>query len=677
MAFQRITLRPGINTEASPTLNSGGWSFGNLIRFFQGMLQKIGGWLHFSSTATIGVARGLHAFEDLNGIQYLAVGSTQRLQLYTNGSVVDITPVRKTSNIASAFSTTNTSKSVKITDTAHGALVGDWINIYIPVSIGGIILLGYYLVQTVVDANNYTINVASAATSTVTLGGAVPEFTTTNLSNSVQVTLNNHGYSIGNVFTVQIGLTLATLTISGSYLVNTVIDANNFTILNAGTANANSSAFENSGNARIYYLLPSGNTSDMVSQGYGTGYYGTGYYGQSAGGTYIVPLRNWFLDNFGQDLVAVPTNGTLYEWVPPVAAGNFATAVNNAPLYAAGMFVAMPQAQVIMLGAETGGTQDPLLIRWCDAGNITVWTAAVSNQAGSYRLSKGSKIVGGIQGTQVSEIWTDTDFWTMTYTGYPFVYSFTVAGEGCGLISPKGMNILGGVTYWMSLKNFFLYNSSSGVTAIPCMVWDQVFPRLDTSNLDKIFAAPNSLFSEISWFFPSTDASNPTAGEIDSYVKYNPSENLWDYGSLVRFAWIDESIFGNPLAVDGNNLIQQHEIGYDADGSAMSNVYAQSGYVDIADGEIFIFVDWLVPDFVWKTTQPTTQPRVTITIYTLYTPGDVNPSTFGPYTVTPSTPYISFRTRARQMAVRIDCETIDTFFRVGAVRYRGSRSGRV
>jgi hypothetical protein len=151
---------------------------------------------------------------------------------------------------------------------------------------------------------------------------------------------------------------------------------------------------------------------------------------------------------------------------------------------------------------------------------------------------------------------------------------------------------------------------------------------------------------------------------------------LWDYGLLTRFSWIDQSIFGSPIGVDGNNLIQQHEMGYDADGVAMADVFAQTGYVDISDGSVFIFVDWLIPDFLWKTINPTTQPRVTITVYTLYYPGDVTPSTVGPFTVTPQTPYISFRTRARQMAIRVECDTIDTFFRIGKIRYRGAPAGR-
>lgn len=676
MGLSTIQVRPGINTQLTVTSNTGGWSSSNLIRFRQGLLEKYAGWEHFSTTPTIGVARGLHAWADLLSNDYLAVGTNERLQLYSAGQIYDITPIRKTSNVSDAFSTTMNTPTVKITDNSHGAAEGDWINVVIYYSVGGLLLQGYYQVASVIDANDYTIIAPANATATVTDGGAVPEFTTIGSSATVTVTLDNHDFAIGNIFDVQVSTTIAGLTLDGSYIVNNVVNANQFTFQVAGSASTSANVFENGGDAQIMYLLPSGNVSDVVLQGYGVGGYGLGAYGGSSGGYYVSPLRNWFLDNFGQNLVAVPSQGALYQWVPPAAFGNVAVQVTQAPSTSNGMFVAMPQEQVMLLGTETGDTQDPMLIAWCDAGNILAWTATATNQAGTYRLSRGSKIMGGLQGPQFGLIWTDLDIWVQNYIAYPLVYGFNIVGEQCGLISPKGANLMNGTAYWMSLKGFFEYNPSNGVLPIPCTIWDWIFDRLDTNNLDKIFTAPNSLFNEMAFFFPSTDSTNPTAGEIDSYGKLNIAEGLWDYGLLTRFSWIDQSILGTPIGVDGNNLIQQHEMGYDADGVAMEDVFAQTGYVEISDGTVFIFVDWLIPDFLWKTIQPTTQPRVNITVYTLYYPGDVNPATYGPFTITPQTPYISFRARARYMAIRFECDTLDTFFRIGSVKYRSAPAGR-
>ena len=67
----------------------------------------------------------------------------------------------------------------------------------------------------------------------------------------------------------------------------------------------------------------------------------------------------------------------------------------------------MPQRQIVAWGSSFTGIQDPLLIRWCDVNDYTTWVATITNQAGSYRVPKGSKIVGCIQGPQQGCICTD------------------------------------------------------------------------------------------------------------------------------------------------------------------------------------------------------------------------------------------------------------------------------
>lgn len=670
MPFEKIILHPGVDVQKTKTLNNGSWSLSNLIRWREGLLEKMGGWRHLSATAIPGVVRGLHAFQDLSSIDYLAAGSNSRLQLYSAGTITDITPIRATHNVTVAFSTTSSSAVVNVKDTANGASAGDWVNIIVPVSVGGIIIQGFYLINTIVDADNYTIT-AGVATGTITNGGAVPLFTTVNTSNIVTVTLNNHGYVLGNAFTVQVSTTVGGLTILGVYIVNTIIDANNFTILTVSTASSSTSGSENSGNARLQYLLSSGPSTDTTIAGWGGGGWGLGTWGIGTTSTLAVtPLRNWFLDNFGQNLVAIYTNGPLYQWIPPIADGNVATIVSNAPTISVGMFVAMPQAQVVLLGTAVSGTQDPLLIRWSDNGDYTssgAWTASSTNQAGSYRLSKGSRIVGGVQAPNAGVIWTDTDAWLMQYIQQPFIYGFNIIGTGCGLLSPKGFTLLAGVVYWLSLKGIFAYDIGGSVRPVLCPVWDKIFGDLDIVNSDKAFAASNSLFNEAMYFYPSLSGATT---EIDSYVKHNVFENLWDYGNLVRTAWIDESVFGNPIAVDGNSILQQHEIGTDNDGSPIDSL-AQSGYIDIASGEMFIMINWLIPDFLLQGTSPS----VTITLYAIDFPGDT-PRTYGPFTVTSTTQYINVRARARQMAIKIENNTLGTYWRIGAIRYRGAPAGR-
>ena len=335
------------------------------------------------------------------------------------------------------------------------------------------------------------------------------------------------------------------------------------------------------------------------------------------------------------------------------------------------MFVAMPQAQIIAFGSEVilgGGQQDPLLIRFSDAGSYTSWTASATNQAGSFHLGgSGTKIVGGYQSPQTTLIWTNNDLWSMLYVGYPFVYSFTIIASQCGLIAPHAFATLGRTTLWMSTNSFFTF-SDSGVTPIECPLWDDIFLNLNQNYTDKIFLGASQSTNEIWIFFPSLNST----GECDSYVKINLLENLWDPGSLNRSAWLAENAFGTPLGAEWTTLlIQQHEIGYDANGQAMSGVYAETGYADIGDGEQIMYVDEFIQDMKWFGSEG----AAFITLYGVNYPGD-SPIEKGPYGMDNTSKYIRPELRARQIALRFDWATRKGFSaRLGTPRARVAPAG--
>jgi hypothetical protein len=667
MAVSKITLSPGIATDPTPTLNATGWSAANLIRWQdETFLQPIGGWQKFNPSAVTGTARQMHAWQDLDANDYLAVGTEQRLQLFAAGTLNDITPIRATTNFGSGITTTASSTSVQVTDTGNGAAVGDWINMVVPIAIGGIVLSGYYQVATIIDSDNYTITAASAAASSVSLGGASPKFDTTNTSSTVTVTLANHGYGVGATFTVLVSTSVGGLTISGDYIVNTVPSSSTFTITAAGMATSTTNAYENSDQARVQYLLATGNVSTTTTTGWGAGSWGSGSWGVSSGAAATDPLRIWSLDNFGQNLQAVPTGGALYQWVPPVSNGNVAAVIGTAPTMNNGMFVSMPAEIVVCWGSESSGTHDPLLIRWSDAGDNTDWTASATNQAGSYRLSRGSKIVGAFQGPQSAYIWTDTDLWVMNYVQTPYIFSFSIIGQTCGLIAQNAFTVLNQNIYWMSQKNFFMLGPS-GVQPLVTPVWDDVFgPNGVASDYsDKSFAAGDTPFNEVFFYFAAGDDTEP-----GNYVKLNALGNLWDEGELVRTAWIDQGIFGMPIGVDGSGYLQQHETGVSDNGSPITGIYARSGYADVSDGTIYISIQQIIPDFKWLTADAS----LTLTFYGQNFPGDT-PTTYGPYTVTASTSYITVRIRKRQIAIRVDFDG-ESLVRLGAIRYLSTPAGR-
>ena len=138
----------------------------------------------------------------------------------------------------------------------------------------------------------------------------------------------------------------------------------------------------------------------------------------------------------------------------------------SAPQINEGIFVAMPQAQVIAFGSEEtigGGAQDPLLVRWSDVADQYNFISTVTNEAGDFRLSRGSKCVGGIQAPTTTLIWSDVDLWSMAYVGVgdnDSIYAFTIIASGCGLIGMNARCVLGATTFWMGQQTFWIFNAN-------------------------------------------------------------------------------------------------------------------------------------------------------------------------------------------------------------------------
>ena len=202
---------------------------------------------------------------------------------------------------------------------------------------------------------------------------------------------------------------------------------------------------------------------------------------------YTINAVDWTLDNFGEILVACPFGGPIYTYQFDTASSIANLPSQQAPLYNNGAFVAMPQRQIVAWGSSLGLEQDPLLLRWSDVEDATVWIGTATNQAGSIRIPTGSKIVTCIQGPQQAFIWTDLDCWSMQYIGPPLIYSLNKIGSNCGAISPKSVAQYLNSVYWMSQKQFFV-NRGNGPEPLDCPVWDFVFQTLNLDGGDVVSA---------------------------------------------------------------------------------------------------------------------------------------------------------------------------------------------
>lgn len=672
MPAQTLTIRPGINTQATPMLNEGGWSFSQFVRFFEGYLQKLGGWVKYIDTPLTGTARAMLEWEDASQNQYVIFGSELALQVMLNGNLYTITPIAGTDDVTPSFTTTLSSSIVEVTDTASIAAAGNYVNILNPISVGGLILEGPYLITDIVDANNYHIDAGQLATAGATNTGTAAEFTTVMTSSSVKVTLADHGLSPGDVYAVFIPTTVGGLTLSGTFNVATVIDSANFTILDA-PAVSSGSAFENGGNVRLQYYIPSGNLSGATQGGeYGAGNYGGGRYGAGDSATFV-PARVWSFGYWGTDVVASYTNGSLYTWISEDGLlDNPATIIGTGPLNInAGIFTAMPEQQVIAVGASDGSddTTDPMLVRWSDISDNTDWTATATNQAGSFRIPRGARLVGGLQGPTTAMLWTDVGLWLMQYIGFPLVYGFTEIGQGCGLLGQNAKGVLAGKVYWMSNNGFFVYDGNS-VQALPCAVWDKVFRNIQPQQSAKIIACPNSFFNEISWCYPSGTGDGDT-NENDSRVTYNAVDGTWTYdpqGAITRTTWLDQSSLYWPLGVDGNGFIQQHEAWPDNDDQPMIS-YAQTGFTKISNGLEYTFLERIIPDAILDSA--TLQFTF---FFQNYPNGAVR--TIGPLDYTTAKEWLIVRGRGRLVSVKIGSVDTGSFWRHGQTLEFGEASGR-
>jgi hypothetical protein len=593
------------------------------------------------------------------------------------------------------------------------------------------------------SASGGTFIPANTAGNVGYFGGTTALYTTSANSSQVQVTLANANFNVGDTYDVTVPTTVGGLTLGGNYTVTSVSSnqyngaTTGFTI-SAGNAVASSSAsaYENSdpltptvSRINTVYYVSQYNSGGSIA--YGIGPYGSGAYntGATSGSTSGSPIDawDWTLDNWGQLLVAcpirsvagVPVGGAIYYWNPVGSSILNASYIDNSPLFNEGIFVAMPQRQLIAYGSSTNANvQDPLLVRWSDIEDFTVWNASSTNQAGSYRIPTGARIVGGMQGPQQGLIWTDLDLWAMQYVGAPYVYGFNKIAANAGLIARKAMGQLSGIVYWMSQKGFFRI-AGSGPEPIPCPVWDVIFQNLYVSPTtgkvdangnrwtDKIRCAPNTQFNEVTWYFPAAnvpvyDATTglPTGaftsgnGEINAYVKYNVILNQWDFGYqdvssndviVGRTAWIDQSVLGPPIGsgtyastnvVGTGNYIYQHETSTDADGSAMKP-YFTTGYFALAEGDLQTFIDQIWPDMKWNSYGQTATPTqsVGMTFNVTNYPTDP-PYTFGPYTMTSGTEYLSVRMRGRLMSMTVNSTDLGSFWRLGNIRYRYQQDGK-
>ena len=629
MPLTKLQFRPGINREITSYSNEGGWYDCDMVRFRYGVPEKIGGWQQDSSSTFLGTCRALHTYVSLAGSVYTGVGTNLKYYIYLGGTFNDITPLRSTTSAGDVtFSATNGSSTITATDTSHGAVANDFVTFSGAATLGGLVTAAVlnqeYQIATIVNANSYT-------------------FTAKDTSGN-EVTANASDSGNGGGSTV------------GKYQINT------------------------------------GLNSTVFGTGWGTGTWGRGTWGSSSTPTVSDTLRLWSHDNFGEDLIFNVRDGGIYYWDTSAKTLGTDRAVTLAsldtdsaiPTIAKQVLVSDRDRHIVAFGCDgetTIGTQDPLLIRFSDAESTTTWNALATNSAGELRVGSGSEIICAVETRQQIIVFTDSSLHAMQFLGPPFTFGISQLSENITIMGPMAAKAVDDTIFWMGQEDFYVFDGR--VQKLPCAVRSYIFDDFNTAQNQKVFAALNSTFDEVWWFYPSGDST-----EIDKYVIYNYQEQAWSYGSLARTAWLDRGINDYPLATGTDYYLYDHEFGLD-DGStnppsAISS-HVESSQVDIGDGEQFVFIRRLIPDVTFGGSTATS-PAATFTLKTRNFPGGAylssDDSTVTQSEAATSTVVEQFTTQAfvrlrgRSFALRVASSAEQVQWRLGSPRVDIRPDGR-
>ena len=717
--LQKVKFAPGFNKQVTSTGGESQWVSGDNVRFRYGSPEKIGGWAQLGSVDITGRNTAIHHFVNTSGIKYAVLGTNRILYAYSGGIFYDIHPIKATTTLTSAFSTTNGSAVVTLTfSSAHNINKFD------------IILLDNLtsITNSNFDSSNFNDNkfmvTTIPSTTTLTIDvGSNESGSGASTSGGIRV---KHYYPVGPAVEVAStgwglgswgGLALGEFTSTLSSGINTSVTS---------LTMASSTSFPSSGtvlinNELITYTGNSGGTLSGLTRGAN----GTTAAAHSSGDT-VTDASNffawnaaasgdvvtapglWSLDNFGNKLVATITGGESFEWDsnPTAANQTRATIISGAPTGSEFSLVSTPDRHLIFFGTETTigtkSTKDPMFIRFSSQENINEYTPTSTNTAGTQRLADGSKIVGSIRGRDAIYIWTDTALFIMRFVGPPFTFSFQQVGTNCGLIGKNAAVEVDGAAYWMSENGFFRYTGK--LESLPCLVEDHVFDDINTIPKQHINAGLNNLFGEIMWFYPNSGSGTVNRMVAYNYLDSTPQRPVWTTGTLARSAWQDSAVFGKPHATeydddgttattdsnyvygntDGTSTYYEHETGLNQiKGGATSAITAsiESGDFDIGprgglvgpgnDGEFMMKIRRVIPDFLSQTGDA----RITLNLRDF--PNDTAASsTLGPFTVTSGTQKIDTRARARSISLKIDNTSTSQFWKLGTFRLDYQPDGR-
>ena len=621
MPLSKLQFRPGINREGTNYSNEGGWFNGDKIRYRNGYVERIGGWVRVSNNKITGIARKIFDFVTLASANLLFVGTEQKVFLEDSGTFNDITPIRSTVTLGTnPISTTGGAGSGVVTVTtqaAHGAITGDFVTLASLTATDGITaaqLNTEHKITAVPSDTTFTITTAGSASSGSTAGG---------------------GSSGTAAFQINIGITT--------------------TVLGTGWGAGTWGRFE--------WGSASGALSGITLRLWAADNFGEDL---------IFNVMN------GSIYYWDATNGTSTRAVELSSL----TGASDTPTIARKVLVSDVDRHIIAFGANIIGTntQDPLLIRFGSQESLTDFTPTATNTAGDLRLSKGSEIITAVQTSRQILVYTDQSLYSMQFLGPPFTFGVSMLADNIRIAGPNTAIAVNDVVFWMGQENFYLYDGRT--QAIPCSVRDYVFNDMNNQQSFKFHAGSIGSQTEIWWFYCSSSATEIDRYVVYNYgqqVWYYGTlvRTTWnDRASGLR---------SFPQATGTDFYLYDHENGLDdfSTGSRVAiNAFVESSDFDIGDGQQFMLLNRILPDLSFNGSTAA-KPAALFTIRSRDFGGDnftESPSDSAIRTATSPveqyTDKIDLRARGRQMSIRVENTATEVKWRLGAPRIDVRPDGR-
>jgi hypothetical protein len=639
MPFIKLQFRPGVNRDQTDYSNEGGWFECDKIRFRSGYPEKIGGWQKATPVQFQGVCRQMWNWVTTYSDNLMALGTHQKAYIENGGYYNNITPLRL---VDPTIDTPDTNNCIYTNTTAPNV-----VSIQLPVA---------HLAET-----GDFVEISGVVG---TIGG-IP---------AAQINGNHE-------ITVVTGLTF-TVPVTGPVTSNEITGAGGTSIV-------------------LDFEIRPGYPITTAGYGWGTGTWSRGAWGLGSNEPIFFPQRDWWFDNFDNDLVMNIRNGAPYWWyrgnLPDPGTALSARAVtlqayatansydpNAVPVKVMQLLVSQQDRHLVAFGAVPFGSTnpddfDPMLIRWADQDTPADWTPSSTNTAGDIRVSRGSRIVRALPSRQEILVWTDSHLYTLQFLGTTDVFGLQEYADNISVISSRAMATAANITYWMGQDKFYAYTGR--VETLPCTLRNHVFQDINISQADQVICGTNEQWNEVWWFYPTGDADFNNA-----YVVYNHLEKIWYYGTIERTAWLDTALrrypqgANTPLADFSMGQAYNHEDGIDDDADPMVS-YIQSSDFDISDGEQFMLCRRIIPD-VGFSGSTADNAGVTMQIRSRNFPGSalsngaVDSKPVIETSVDQYTDQVFLRARARQMAIKIQSENLGVQWQLGAPRLDAREDGR-